>query len=90
MKDVDLNQYNTVVVYDKTTEKSFATIPLRDYGTLRISGESFLDWLQNDFAIVPLITVIVMMFPIFFDYTRGAFKLLFFMIYYVSRKPKIL
>ena len=42
--------------------------------------------LKNDFAIIPLVTIIVMIFPIFFDYARGAFKTLFFMVYYFARK----
>ena len=40
-----LKNINTIVVYDETTGKSLANVPLRDYGTLRISGESFIDWL---------------------------------------------
>ena len=88
LKDVDLEKYRTIVIYDKTTEKSFANIPLRDYGTLRISGESFLDWLRYDFAIIPLMSVIVMIFPVFFDYTRGVFKIIFFAIHFVVRKPE--
>ena len=88
IKDVNLEKYNTIIVFDKTTESSLATIPLRDYGTLRISGESFLDWIQNDFAVIPLVSIIVMIFPVFFDYTRGAFKIIFFMIHYFIRKPE--
>jgi hypothetical protein len=88
VKDTDLNAYNTIVIYDKTTQSSFATIPLRDYGVLRISGESFLDWIQYDFAIIPLLAVILIIFPIMFDYTRSVFKISFFAVYLIVRKPK--
>jgi cellulose synthase/poly-beta-1,6-N-acetylglucosamine synthase-like glycosyltransferase/DNA-binding beta-propeller fold protein YncE len=90
VKNIDLEKYGTIVIYDKTSEKSFANIPLREYGTLRISGESFVDWLYHDFAIVPLITIIVMIFPVFFDYTRGAFKIIFFTFHFFARKRKTL
>ena len=86
LKGNDLDEYDTVVVYDKTTGKPFATVPLRDYGILRISGESFLDWLQHDFALIPLISLVVIIFPLFFDYTRAVFKISFFAIYFVVDK----
>ena len=88
LNDVDLKDYSTIVVYDKTTEKTFAHVPLRDYGILRISGESFVDWLYYDFTVVPLISIIIILFPMFFDYTRGAFKIIFFVFYYISEKIK--
>ena len=88
LKNTDLDVYDTIVIYDKTTEKSFATVPLRDYGILRVSGESFLDWLQHDFAVIPLAAAILIIFPIFFDYTRSIFKILFFTIYFIIGQHK--
>ena len=88
LHDVDLEEYDTVVIYDKTTQKSFAHVPLRDYGTLRISGESFVDWIYHDFAVVPMISIVVMIFPVFFDYTRGFFKIIFFIIHFIVRHRK--
>ena len=35
---------------------------------------------------MPLLTVTMMLFPIIFDYTRGAFKILFFTIHFIFRK----
>ena len=90
LNDVDLEKYGTIVIYDKTSEKPFANIPLREYGTLRISGESFMDWLYHDFAVIPLISIMVMIFPIFFDYTRGAFKIIFFTFHFFAGKRKTL
>ncbi len=90
LQDVDLEKYGSIVIYDKTSAKSFATIPLRDYGTLRISGESFVDWLYNDFAIIPLVSILVMIFPIFFDYTRSVFKIIFFTFHFFVGKRKTL
>ncbi len=86
--NVDIEKYPVIVIYDKTTEKSFANIPLRDYGIMRISGESFTDWLYHDFAIIPMVSIIIMIFPIFFDYTRGAFKIIFFSIYFIFGNKK--
>jgi cellulose synthase/poly-beta-1,6-N-acetylglucosamine synthase-like glycosyltransferase len=86
LRDVDLTKYKKIVVYDKTFEKTLADVPLRDYGILRISGESFLDWLQHDFIIFPLVSVVIILFPILFDYTRTIFKVLFFAIHIVVRK----
>ncbi|MFB5648869.1 MAG: glycosyltransferase, partial [Candidatus Nitrosomaritimum aestuariumsis] len=88
LKDTDLNLYDTIVIYDKITKSSFATIPLRDYGVLRVSGESFLDWLQYDFAVIPLLAVTLIIFPVVFDYTRSVFKILFFTFYFVFGKLK--
>ena len=88
LKNTDLNVYDTIVIYDKTTERSFATVPLRDYGIFRVSGESFLDWLQHDFAVIPLAAAILIIFPIFFDYTRSIFKILFFTIYFILGQHK--
>ncbi|MCH9658351.1 glycosyltransferase family 2 protein, partial [archaeon] len=90
LNDIDLEKYGTIVIYDKTSEKSFANIPLREYGTLRVSGESFVDWFYHDFAVIPLISIMVMIFPIFFDYTRGAFKIIFFTFYFFAGKRKTL
>jgi len=88
LKNTDLNMFNTIIIYDKTTERSFATIPLRDYGILRISGESFLDWIQHDFAVIPLVSVVLIIFPILFDYTRSIFKILFFTVYLIVSRQK--
>ncbi|MDH3779992.1 MAG: glycosyltransferase [Nitrosopumilus sp.] len=88
LHDLDLEKYSTIVVYDTITEKSFASIPLRDYGIFRVSGESFIDWFHNDFAVVPILSIIMMIFPVFFDYTRGAFKILFFTGHLLVRKRK--
>ncbi|MDH3341855.1 MAG: glycosyltransferase, partial [Nitrosopumilus sp.] len=88
LKDIDLNIHDTIVIYDKTTQSSFATIPLRDYGVLRVSGESFLDWIQHDFAIIPLLAITLIIFPVFFDYTRSIFKILFFAVYFVISKAR--
>ena len=88
LKDINLNIHDTIVIYDKTTQSSFATIPLRDYGVLRVSGESFLDWIQHDFAIIPLLAITLIIFPVFFDYTRSIFKILFFAVYFVISKAR--
>ena len=81
VNNVDFDDYDRIVVYDTTFEKSLAFIPLQDYGILRISGESFLDWLQYELLVIPLLFVSVMLFPIVFDYSRGLFKIFFFIGY---------
>jgi cellulose synthase/poly-beta-1,6-N-acetylglucosamine synthase-like glycosyltransferase/sugar lactone lactonase YvrE len=86
VKDIDLNKYRKIVIYDKTSGDTIADIPLRDYGILRISGESFLDWLQHDFMIFPILTIFIIIFPLIFDYTRTIFKIFFFSIHLVLRK----
>ncbi|NNL59283.1 MAG: glycosyltransferase, partial [Nitrosopumilus sp.] len=88
LTDTNLDEYDVIVAYDKTTKEPFAHIPLRDYGTFRISGESFLDWLQYDFAVIPILIVIMIIIPFIFDYTRAIFKILFFAIYFLSGKMK--
>ena len=90
LKDIDLEEYGTIVIYDKTSQKSFANMPLRDYGTLRVSGDSFVDWLYHDFAVIPLISILAMVFPIVFDYVRGGFKIIFFAFYFFAEKRKTL
>ena len=89
VNNVDLDKYNTIVIYDRFSGTPFAHIPLRDYGILRISGESFVDWLYHDLSVVPMVYVIVMIFPVFFDYIRGAFKILFFTFYLISRNSHL-
>ncbi|MGH1569208.1 MAG: glycosyltransferase, partial [Nitrosopumilus sp.] len=88
LKNTNLDEYDVIVAYDKTAKKPFAHIPLHDYGTFRVSGESYLDWLQHDFAVIPILTVIMIIFPFVFDYTRTIFKILFFAIYFLSGKMK--
>ena len=86
--NVDLNQYDQIMIYDNISEDAVANIPLRDYGILRISGESFMDWLQHYFPIFPLVSLIVIIFPVFFDYIRTALKTIFFAFHFLHKKSK--
>ncbi len=88
LNDVDLNKYQKIVIYEKNSGTAFVNIPLRDYGILRISGESFLDWLQNYLPVFPIIAVVIMIFPLLFDYIRSAFKIIFFAIHILTTKSK--
>ena len=85
---IDLNQYDQIMIYDKISGNYVANIPLRDYGILRISGESFMDWLQYYFPIFPLVSIIVMIFPVIFDYIRTALKTIFFVFHFLHKKSK--
>ena len=87
VRNIDLTTYDQLVIYDKISETPFAHVPLRDYGVLRVSGESFLDWLQYYLPIFPLIPIVVMIFPVVFDYVRTVIKVLFFIFHFFQRKP---
>ena len=87
--DVDLTKYQNLVVYDKTLEKTFANVPLREYGTLRISAQSFADWFQHYLPVFPIISIVIMIFPITWDYIRTGFKIIFFAFHILFNRSRI-
>jgi cellulose synthase/poly-beta-1,6-N-acetylglucosamine synthase-like glycosyltransferase/sugar lactone lactonase YvrE len=87
-KIVNLNKYQHVVMYDKSSNSVLSVTPLRDYGIARVSLHSFFDWIQAEFIVQPNLYVLIMIVPIIFDYSRMLFKVFFFSFHQIFIRPK--
>ena len=85
-KNVDLDKFDTILIYDTLLEKKFAEIPLREAQYLRVSPPLFVDWFNSQFLIWPLLLLFIFL-PLTFDYVRTVFKTIFLSLH-LSRKNK--
>ena len=87
-KNIDLEKFDTILLYDTLLGQQFAEVSLRDASLFRVSPQLFVDWSQNQFPAFPLLLLGFIAFPLTFDYVRTIFKILFLSLF-LSRKKKI-
>ena len=83
-KNVNLEKFDTILLYDTLLDKKFAEVPLRDAEYLRVSPTLFVDWFNAQFVIWPLVILFIFL-PLTFDYVRTVFKTIFLSLH-LSRK----
>ena len=86
-KNVNLNKFDTILIYDTLFDKKFAEIPLRDAEYLRVSPELFVDWFNAQFIIWPLVLLFIFL-PLTFDYVRTIFKTIFLSLHLSKNKKE--
>ena len=83
-ENVNLEKFDTILLYDILLDKKFAEVPLRDAEYLRVSPILFVDWFNAQFVIWPLVILFIFL-PLTFDYVRTIFKTIFLSMH-LSRK----
>ena len=86
--NVNLEKFDTVLLYDDVLNQPFTEVSLRDAAILRLSPQLFVDWLQYQFPVFPLLLLGFIAFPLTFDYVRTIFKIFFLSLVFSTKTKK--
>ena len=88
-KNVNLQKFDTILLYDERLNEQFAEINLRDAAFFRLSPQLFIDWVQYQFPAFPLLLLGFIAFPLTFDYVRTIFKIVFCLFTFQGEKRRV-
>jgi len=75
VRNIDLNVYDKVLLYDNTLKKKIALVNIHYAGPIKVTPELFLEWIQYEFTAFPIMMLTLISFPLLMDYSRIIVKI---------------
>jgi len=88
VRNIDLDVYDKVLLYDTTLKKKIALVNLHYAGPIKVTPELFLEWIQYEFTAFPVLMLTLIAFPLLMDYSRIIGKIGILSIYDAFRRVK--
>ena len=75
VRDIDLDTYDKVLLYDNILKTKIAIVNIHDAGPVKVTPALFLEWAQYEFTAFPIIMLTLIAFPLLMDYSRIIAKI---------------
>ena len=75
VRNIDLDVYDKVLLYDNTSKRKIAVVSLHDAGPIKVTPQLFVEWLQLEFTAFPVMMLTLIAFPLIMDYIRIIMKI---------------